>query len=127
MDNLHDTQIGDYIFVTRLPCIGNSTMILVRCVHCDREKEVRRYDFLRGKNNCPCQTNSRSITAKKAFAATAVYKCNECGADSWRGSQIILDIDHIVPIKMGGIDSVDNMQYLCPNCHRVKTAKEFEW
>lgn len=31
-----------------------------------------------------------------------------------------LEVHHIVPLSKGGVDSVDNAQALCPNCHRRK-------
>ena len=32
-------------------------------------------------------------------------------------------VDHIVPRKRGGTDSVDNLQGLCASCHTAKTAR----
>jgi 5-methylcytosine-specific restriction protein A len=34
------------------------------------------------------------------------------------------DIDHIIPRWLGGSDDDDNVQALCPLCHRRKTDKE---
>lgn len=34
------------------------------------------------------------------------------------------EVDHIVPLHMGGAESDSNRQYLCLNCHREKTRKE---
>lgn len=44
----------------------------------------------------------------------------------WRHGDGVFDlagpqIDHIVELRHGGIDSIDNMQALCPNCHAAKT------
>ena len=33
------------------------------------------------------------------------------------------DIDHIVELRSGGSNEVDNLQALCPACHRVKTSR----
>lgn len=33
------------------------------------------------------------------------------------------DIDHIIPLAIGGPDTTDNMQILCRPCHGVKTTK----
>jgi len=32
-----------------------------------------------------------------------------------------VDVDHIVPVKHGGVDTVDNLQGLCKACHTLKT------
>jgi len=37
-------------------------------------------------------------------------------------------IDHIVPLWNGGTDKVDNLQVLCYECHKKKSADEHrEW
>jgi hypothetical protein len=48
-------------------------------------------------------------------------KCSNCGINEWRGEPIRLDIDH----KDGNCinNKLENLQYLCPNCHRCKTIK----
>ena len=33
------------------------------------------------------------------------------------------EIDHIVEVSHGGADDADNLQALCPCCHRVKTRR----
>lgn len=33
------------------------------------------------------------------------------------------EIDHIVEVSHGGCDEPDNLQALCPSCHRVKTRR----
>jgi 5-methylcytosine-specific restriction endonuclease McrA len=34
------------------------------------------------------------------------------------------DIDHIIPLHLGGTEGLDNLQALCPGCHRRKTDQE---
>ena len=48
------------------------------------------------------------------------YTCRACGRTTVDG-----EVDHIVPLSMGGSNSEYNLQYLCAiPCHRDKTAKE---
>ena len=42
--------------------------------------------------------------------------CNYCG-------DIGLEVDHVIELASGGEDSIDNLQVLCKQCHKVKTAK----
>ena len=34
------------------------------------------------------------------------------------------DVDHIIPLSLGGSEEDDNLQALCPGCHRKKTDQE---
>ena len=34
-------------------------------------------------------------------------------------------LDHIVPLSRGGVNSLENVQPLCGECHRAKTATDF--
>lgn len=44
--------------------------------------------------------------------------CRCCGKEMGRG--IRLELDHIVPIKMGGTTTLDNLQTLCKTCNKIK-------
>lgn len=44
------------------------------------------------------------------------YECADCGCGSeWRGSPLVLDVDHINEDWLD--DRIDNLRFLCPNCH----------
>lgn len=45
------------------------------------------------------------------------YTCPHCGR-KFRVSQ--MDVDHIIPQSMGGMNTRENLQYLCPHCNRSK-------
>ena len=40
----------------------------------------------------------------------------------WRTSN--LELDHIIPLHRGGSNESENLQLLCVDCHRAKTAAE---
>lgn len=51
-------------------------------------------------------------------------KCAICG--STKG----LELDHIVPYYEGGRSDIDNLQWLCHDCHKKKTEieqRKFDW
>lgn len=48
------------------------------------------------------------------------YKCSSCKVDSWNGKYIALDVDHIDGDNQN--HSVENLRFLCPNCHRQTTT-----
>lgn len=46
-------------------------------------------------------------------------KCSDCGLTDWNGKKLRLDIDHIDENPIN--NHIDNLQFICPNCHRAKT------
>ena len=51
------------------------------------------------------------------------FTCQSCGISSYNARNLLLEIDHIVPLSRGGITSEDNLQTLCWKCNRSKGAK----
>lgn len=47
------------------------------------------------------------------------YTCAKCGKKIRKAE---VDIDHIIPQKYGGSDSLYNLQCLCKHCNRSKQA-----
>ena len=51
------------------------------------------------------------------------YTCQICGLKD----KEVIEVDHINPIKKpkkyGFADDINNMQCICPNCHRRKTNR----
>lgn len=45
------------------------------------------------------------------------FKCLACDRSA---EETELQIDHIVPVFYGGTNDIDNLQTLCPECHRIK-------
>ena len=51
------------------------------------------------------------------------YCCQICGLSAMDERNLLLEIDHIIPLSKGGITSEDNLQTLCWRCNRSKGAK----
>ena len=49
------------------------------------------------------------------FKQTTEYKCSYCGISEWNNQPLTLQIDHIDGNNTNNI--VENLRYLCPNCH----------
>jgi hypothetical protein len=49
--------------------------------------------------------------------------CSYCG---WFILGVVGDVHHIVEKRDGGLDTHDNLSYLCPNCHRCVHSKIIE-
>lgn len=53
------------------------------------------------------------------------YQCQCCGKERRRG--ISLEIDHILPIAMGGKNEPSNLQTLCKQCNSIKGVNEINY
>jgi 5-methylcytosine-specific restriction protein A len=56
---------------------------------------------------------------RKRIALRDLYTCQRCGAVVAH-----FEIDHIVPLFLGGSDSDINRQLLCVSCHKEKSDEE---
>ena len=79
------------------------------------------YESVRFVGSCsgfltPRSRRSVSRFRHKVFSRDG-YRCVECGASN---KDVRLEVDHIVPVSKGGLDSLDNLQTLCFVCNRGK-------
>lgn len=101
------------------------------CIECGKEIEVSIYSSQKSwycdehdkrKNK---SVHTKDITYVKSIlefskrTAVKILKrmgavCSICG---W--SESTCDIHHIIPRKNGGNDDMENLIYICPNCHRL--------
>jgi HNH endonuclease len=51
------------------------------------------------------------------------YSCCKCNLSIEDEQNLLLEIDHIIPVSKGGITSENNLQTLCWRCNRTKGAK----
>lgn len=49
------------------------------------------------------------------------YTCRRCGNSIYREPNLLLEIDHIVPVSKGGKTEPSNLQTLCWKCNRSKS------
>ena len=52
-----------------------------------------------------------------------LYTCKICGISANDEKNLLLEIDHIMPLSKGGITSENNLQTLCWRCNRSKGSK----
>lgn len=51
------------------------------------------------------------------------FICCTCGNSTHNEPNLLLEIDHIIPIAKGGYTVEDNLQTLCWKCNRSKSDK----
>jgi len=68
----------------------------------------------------------RAITEEVRLALSVFYKytCLCCGR---KEPEIELEFDHVIPLKLGGKDTTENLQLLCRSCNAGKGAKSTDY
>ena len=51
------------------------------------------------------------------------YTCKICGNSTYSEPNLLLEIDHIIPVSKGGYTEESNLQTLCWKCNRHKSSK----
>lgn len=51
------------------------------------------------------------------------YTCQNCGISTRDEANLLLEIDHVIPLAKGGKSTEENLQTLCWKCNRTKGAK----
>jgi|JI10StandDraft_1071094.scaffolds.fasta_scaffold399207_2 hypothetical protein len=70
------------------------------------------------------KTNGGSYTLKEWEDLCVKYnhKCLACGRND-----VLLTVDHVIPIKSGGTNHISNIQPLCKSCNCKKSAKHIDY
>lgn len=75
---------------------------------------------------------SKSIAGQRALMTSKLrqhikerdgFTCKNCGVSIQQEPNLLLEIDHIIPVSKGGLTTEDNLQTLCWRCNRRKGAK----
>ena len=68
----------------------------------------------------------RALMTKKIREQIKVrdnFTCCKCGNSTHNEPNLLLEIDHIIPVAKGGLTKEDNLQTLCWKCNRAKSDK----
>lgn len=49
------------------------------------------------------------------------FACRECAASVAVEPNLLLEVDHMIPVSKGGLSVIDNLQTLCWRCNRTKS------
>lgn len=75
---------------------------------------------------------SKSVAGQRALMTSKLrqhikerdgFTCKICGASIQQEPNLLLEIDHIIPVSKGGMTTEENLQTLCWRCNRSKGAK----
>lgn len=83
-------------------------------------KAVEGPDFLKPVKLARVVKKRRPLSAQKRYNILKrdQYRCRLC-----RKSGVELEVDHVIPVRLGGKDTSTNLQTLCRVCNRKKGGK----
>lgn len=76
------------------------------------------------KGHARSERSAMTNDLREAIKLRDNYTCQECGNSVYREPNLLLEVDHIVPISKGGKTEADNLQTLCWRCNRAKSDHE---
>ena len=87
-----------------------------------RSEQYRRIDEARRDDGERAFYRTTRWRVLRAHVLDRETMCREC--ERYGAHVPAIDVDHIVPRRSGGTDSIDNLQPLCRRCHAAKTMRE---
>lgn len=66
------------------------------------------------------QRNAMTNDLREAIKKRDNYTCCLCGNNVFNEPNLLLEVDHIIPISKGGKTEANNLQTLCWRCNRAK-------
>lgn len=84
------------------------------------ERKVRTIDTRRGAPVAVDRIRGYELTKiRQRIGLRDLFTCQMCGRVTADG-----EVDHVVPLAIGGSNDSANLQYLCVPCHRLKSERE---
>lgn len=122
--NLHNVYYPTYIF-KYISSGGNASMQckIVLDITSLNEFIVYLSNIVKFKKSVAGQRALMTSKLRCYILERDNYTCKLCGNSTKLEPNLLLEIDHIIPISKGGMTELNNLQTLCWRCNRAKGAK----
>jgi len=80
-------------------------------------------DLVKFRNSIAGQRSLMTSSLREKIKERDNYCCKMCGLSAHQEKNLLLEIDHIMPLARGGMTCESNLQTLCWKCNRSKGAK----
>lgn len=103
---------------------GNSSYEVSIILDMENIEKFIRYlgDILRFKNSAKGQRALMTTKLREKIKKRDRNTCQQCRISISVEPNLLIEIDHIIPISKGGTTTEDNLQALCWRCNRTKGA-----
>lgn len=122
--DLSNTYFPQYIF-QYISKGGNSSRRCDIIMDPDNLEALVSYlsDTIARKKSAAGQRALMTRKLREKIKARDNYTCKICGNSIEKEPNLLLEIDHVIPVSKGGLTTEDNLQTLCWRCNRSKGAK----
>lgn len=80
-------------------------------------------DLINFKNSIVGQRSLMTSKLRELIKQRDNFTCKICGLSNRHEKNLLLEIDHIIPLSRGGLTTESNLQTLCWKCNRAKGSK----
>lgn len=79
--------------------------------------------LLSKQNHAKAQRSAMTAQMRESILRRDNWTCQRCGNSIYKEPNLLLEVDHIIPISKGGKTEPNNLQTLCWKCNRSKSDK----
>lgn len=80
-------------------------------------------DLVKFRNSIAGQRALMTSALREKIKQRDNFTCQNCGLSTEQEPNLLLEIDHIIPLAKNGVTSEENLQTLCWRCNRTKGSK----
>lgn len=85
-----------------------------------KKVESEIYRHISKKDHSKKQRAAMTQDLREAIKKRDNYTCCKCGNSVFKEPNLLLEVDHIIPVSKGGLTVESNLQTLCWRCNREK-------
>ena len=124
---LGEIEFPKYIFQYISPG-GNADLRCDVVMNFDTLNDFIKYlsETIKFRNSMQGQRALMTSSLRRKILERDNFTCQCCGNSNKIEPNLLLEIDHIMPLAKGGMTTEDNLQVLCWKCNRSKGAKVSE-
>ena len=101
---------------------GKSTKVIEYELAFDNIIKLSEYilDILKKRESSKGQRMLMTAKLRQEILERDDYTCQKCGNSTYKEENLLLEVDHIIPVSKGGKTVPENLQTLCWKCNRSK-------
>lgn len=122
--DISDTYFPSFTFQYVSPGGNSSSQCVIR-LDIENLNHLIKYlnDEIKWKKSIAAQRALMTSNLRNEIKERDNYQCCSCNNGLDKEPNLLLEIDHIIPLSKGGKTTYDNLQTLCWKCNRTKGAK----